>query len=140
MPKKQKTPAQQNGTKPTVPKTSSNSLKYLREASDLTARIVDRFGWPGALIVLGFFFIQYNGTTAQKQEIIDKFVLGKDVDWAYPFAVFVALAVVAFWAQHDYWAKRVEVVTKEMNRLAEWKSKHQQEQTGSGLHSTENKK
>lgn len=140
MVKKQKTPAQHSGTKPTVPKGTSNSLKYLREASDLIARIVDRFGWPGALVVLGFFFIQYNGTTAQKQEIIDKFVLGKDVEWAYPFAIFVGLGAVAFWAQHSYWVKRLEVVTKEMHRLAEWKSKHQQEQTGSDLHSTDGKK
>ena len=46
----------------------------------VVAMMVDRLGWGGALIVLVFFFIQYNGTTEQKQKIIDKFVLGKELD------------------------------------------------------------
>jgi len=103
----------------------------------LAAQTVDRFGWPGALILISFFFVQYNGTPAQKQEIIDKFVLGKGVDRIYPFIVIVIIGLLTFFAQNIYWQRKVKALKVEIERLAKWKTDHQQKQIGGDLHHTD---
>ena len=104
----------------------------------VVAMMVDRLGWGGALIVLVFFFIQYNGTTEQKQKIIDKFVLGKELDLVYPYIGLGILGIVVFVGQSHYWRKKISILNAEIDRLSKWKSDHQQKQIGVNLHHTEN--
>lgn len=118
-------------------KTPSSWFAPIRVFADLVARIVDRFGWGGAFVVLGFFFVQYNGTAEQKQQIIDKFVLGKELNSVYPLLAIGSLAILIFLGQNYYWRKRVAILNDEINRLSKWKSDHQQQNIAVNLHHTE---
>lgn len=120
-------------------RTSNGWLTVVRAFADLVAKIVDRFGWPGGFIILAFFFVQYNGTAEQKQRIIDKFVLGKELDSVYPLLVVGAVGVLIFLAQNYYWRKKVGELNGEIKRLSKWKSEHQQQTIGVNLHHTETK-
>jgi hypothetical protein len=43
------------------------------------AGLVDRFGWPGAGLVLVYIFVERHATPTQKQELIHKFLLSPDL-------------------------------------------------------------
>ena len=122
---------------PTRPKPSAFNTA-LHGFFNVVAMMVDRLGWGGALIVLVFFFIQYNGTSEQKQKVIDKFVLGKELDLVYPFIGLGVLGIAVFVGQNHYWRKKVSTLNAEINRLSKWKSDHQQKQIGANLHHTDN--
>jgi hypothetical protein len=119
------------------PRSPSSWLTPIRVFADLVAKTVDRFGWGGAFVVLGFFFVQYNGTAEQKQQIINKFVLGKELNSVYPFLAIGTLAILIFFGQNYYWRKRVAVLNDEIMRLSKWKSDHQQQNIAVNLHHTE---
>ena len=120
------------------PKANGDSgwLRFFQNFFDAFARMVDRVGWAGALIVLIFCFVQYNGTAEQKQKIIDKFVLGSSGELVYPFIGLVLIGVVVFLGQNYYWRKRVQLLNEEVDRLSKWKTDHQQRSIPGGLHHT----
>ena len=76
---------------------------------------------------------------ALKQRIIDKFVLGKELDSVYPLLVVGVVGALLFVGQHYYWRKRVTVLNAEISRLSKWKSDHQQQKIAVNLHHTDTK-
>lgn len=115
--------------------------KYVLEgvslAGDVLLRLVDRFGWPGAVFILGYLFVERHGTTAQKQEIIDRFILGKGISDLYQVIVLGVLFLIVVFAQRYYYKKRERILQREIDRLAEWKSAHQEANIAADLHHTQ---
>ena len=111
----------------------------IQSAARLLAGIIDRFGWPGAILILGYIFVERHGTPTQKQQLIDKFLINPElpdgVEWVVSVAVFAAIVVF----QRLVYKQRDTLKDAEIRRLAEWKTEHQQAKLGAGaqkLHSS----
>lgn len=100
------------------------------------ASVVDRFGWPGALLIFGFYFVERHATSQQKVEIIDLYVLGKGIRVEYPLIIFAVVAILVFFAQRTYYRKRIKLQQAELDRLGQWKTDHQEKKIGNKLHHT----
>jgi hypothetical protein len=103
---------------------------------DLMARVIDRFGWPGGTVILVFIFVEAHGTPSQKHEIIDM-LIHPDSPGGRAIALLVLLTSGIFVAQHHYWKRKMKTMQKEIDRLAEWKTQHQQERIPVDLHHTQ---
>jgi hypothetical protein len=103
---------------------------------DGLALVVDRFGWPGAVLTFGFYFVQTHATIEQKHEIIDNYVLGKGFKGFYPYLILGGMFLLTFAAQQKYWSRRVKVLKEEVDRLSKWKTDIQQSTIGADLHHT----
>ena len=103
----------------------------------LVESVVDRFGWPGALLIYGVYFVEKNASSEQKRAIIDMYVLGKGINFQYPIIVLGSIGLLAFVAQWGYHRKRAKVMKLEIKRLAAWKTKHQEGKAGGPLHHSE---
>src|SRR5882672_8047859 len=134
MPNKTKGGAQQS--RKNSQSSGHGGIDYLRQVLGLISHIIDRFGWPGAVIVFGYLFVEKNGTVQQKQEIIDKFILGKGIDDLYPLIILGVLSMLVMLAQRHYYQQREKILQKEIDRLAEWKSAYQEAHIPADLHHT----
>lgn len=108
----------------------------LSSAINFFTVLVERFGWPGTFLILSYIFVERHATKTQKQEIIDKFLLGSGISDSYPLIILGIIAVGLFMAQNFYWKKRVSVLEGEIKRLSNWKSDHQESKIDIGLHHT----
>ncbi len=104
---------------------------------ELFSRIIDRFGWPGLALILGFYFVERNATAEQKTEIINIYILGQGMEHSYVVGVICVVALLIFFAQDYYWRRKDKILREEIDRLAKWKSLHQQEGIDTNLHHTE---
>ena len=105
-------------------------------AADAIVRVAERFGWPGAALIIAWRFLETNGSVDQKRQVIDMFILGKGIGANYPFLVMAGVFALLLLAQRVAWKKRTKYLTDEIDRLSKWKSEHQ-ESTIPGLHSSE---
>jgi hypothetical protein len=96
----------------------------------LIETVLDRFGWPGALLIFFAAFVVHYGTTEQKTAIIDMYVLGKGVNVHYPLIVLGVVSVLVFFAQRYYFAKKMRQIKDELKRLGKWKTDHQEKEIG----------
>ena len=113
------------------------SRPTVAETVDGIVRIVEHFGWPGALLIVCWRFVESHGTIEQKREIIDRFILGKGVTGGYPFLVMGGVFVLVVVAQYYFWQHRTKVLINEIERLSKWKSEHQEKKIGTDLHHTD---
>lgn len=100
---------------------------------------LDRFGWPGFLLIFCLYFVDHNATLDQKHAIIDLYVLGRGIILYYPVFVLGAVSVMAFLAQRHYYRKKLGTKDTELKRLGEWKTQHQEQKIGTSLHHSESK-
>jgi hypothetical protein len=102
--------------------------------------ILDRFGWPGALLVFVAYFVEKNATLEQKRELIDLYLLGRNGSSLYTHLVLGAIFAGTLFAQRFYFRKQLKTKDEELTRLGLWKTEHQEKQIGAPLHHTEGKK
>jgi len=96
--------------------------------------LLDRFGWPGVLLLLGMYFVLKYATPEQKIAIINTYMLGSGVRITYPFLILGGVGVLAFGAQRFYYRKKIRLADEELKRLGQWKSEHQEKKIGDPLH------
>ena len=96
--------------------------------------LLDRFGWPGALLILGYHFVVEYATLEQKRAIIDTYFLGHGISQFYANAVLSVIFLAVAFSQRYYYRRKLALKDDELKRLGEWKSKHQQDQIGVPLH------
>lgn len=123
--------------RPAQPKGNGATAQFFKSFGEVIAKLIDRFGWPGAFLILGFSFIVYYGSAEQKREIIDRFVLGKGDGRDYLIGVITVVFGLLFWAQGLQWRRKLAKAQEEIDRLAKWKSDHQDNKSGGGLHSSD---
>lgn len=125
-----KQPASQKGP-------ADAAVAALAAVSEFVARIVERFGWPGAFVVLLYGFVVRYATPDQKQRIIELYVLGNGIGNAYPIGIMAGIGLLVVVAQHRVNSKQQGVLKAEIRRLASWKTEHQQKSIPSDLHHSE---
>lgn len=84
--------------------------------------LVDKYGWPGAMLIALFSAIQLWASAAQKQQIIAKFLLGEGMASWWPMAVAGAFCALVVWAQHLQNKKTVQALNREIIRIGIEKS------------------
>lgn len=96
-------------------------------SSLLFAQLAAQLGTPAALFFSAYAFIWKFGTPEQKVSIIDKYVLFKDGGISMPIGVIVVLAAIVLVAQRTVYKSRLNTKQLEIDRLAAYKTSHQNE-------------
>lgn len=104
--------------------------------ADVVSALLDRFGWPGLLVIVAGVFFEKYGTVEQKQELIDRYFLGKDVQAVYPIIVLGLLFAGIVLAQRAFYRRRLKIMRKELDRVTKRKTREQEERIGKPLHHT----
>jgi hypothetical protein len=84
--------------------------------------LVDRFGWPGAALIALGMSIQLWGTSEQKHQMVDMFILGKGMHTWWPMVVPSVAFVLLVWAQRETNKKEIKKIREEMRRIGAEKS------------------
>jgi hypothetical protein len=95
--------------------------------------LVDKYGWPGAILILFFLAVQLWASGTQKQQIIAKFVLGEGMATWWPMAVTAVIGVLVVWAQHLQNKKTILMLKREITRIGIEKSTLQEILSGREL-------
>jgi|SRR5271156_512029 len=101
--------------------------------------VLDRFGWPGALLVFIAYFVEKYATLEQKRGLIDLYLLGRNASSLYTHLVLGGIFVAALLAQRFYFRKKLKLKDDELTRLGVWKTEHQEKLIGTPLHHSEGK-
>lgn len=110
--------------------------EVIRGVFEVVASGIDRFGWPGAVFIVVYVFVERHATLSQKREFIN-LLLRPHQRGTQAFLVLLILGAAVFLAQHYHWKKREAAKDKEIKRLADWKTQHQQRQIPADLHHTQ---
>ena len=72
---------------------------------NLVGGVVEKFGWPGTILILGFSFVVFYATADQKHRIIEMYVLGNGT----PFGevLVCVLFSIVLWAQHSFQRRKL---------------------------------
>src|SRR5260370_291656 len=84
--------------------------------------LVETFGWPGASVVLAFWFVVWYATAEQKQRIIEVYVLGAGVSRVWPLLVLSLLFVAVVLAQYRLYKRKMALLSAELEREGQAKS------------------
>lgn len=103
----------------------------------LVETILDKFGWPGALLIYAIYFVEYHATQEQRRAMVDTYFLGHGIELYYPLFSMGIVFILAFLAQRHYYRKKLALVKGELERLGKWKTRHQEQQAGVSLHHSE---
>lgn len=104
---------------------------------DLFTTLVEKFGWPGALLLLGFAFITLGAGAGTKDEIIRRYVLGEGIELGWPLLVLAAFFLMVLFAQRRWYRHRLELMQEELTREGREKSLLQKRLLGEEPHSAE---
>lgn len=96
--------------------------------------LLDRFGWPGFLLLFTLYFVEKNGSIEQKRAIIDAYFLGQGLSVQYPLLILGGLSLLAFLSQWRYFSRKIRLLKEELKRLGKWKTDHQEKLIGGPLH------
>jgi len=105
--------------------------------ADVITSLVDRIGLTGAVFFAVFWFVITSATDAQRQQIIDRYLLWKDLSGFYPVLVLAVVSAAVVVGQHHYYRRKLKVKNDEIDRLSDWKSNHQQGEIDGPLHHTD---
>src|SRR5882724_3868529 len=84
--------------------------------------LADKFGVPGTFLLLIWLSVELWASTEQKQQIIDRYILGKGLSQFWPVIVVTLLALLAVWAYRERSEKRLHLIQDELNRCGAEKS------------------
>ncbi len=115
-------------------------VHVLRIFSDIISNLAERLGAPFAIFVVLIFGFYYFGTPEQKKEFFDMYFLGKHIENVYPHLFISLLFVIIILSQRSVYQKKIQQLESEKERLAQWKSKHQEDKIGKQLHHTRKSK
>ena len=97
-------------------------------------RLIDKCGLTGAFLIFVCGFVVWYASPDQKRAIIDLFVLGHGIHQLYPTLLTGVVFIALLLGQQHFAEKRIRAMEKELARLGQWKSDHQQQLIGAPLH------
>jgi hypothetical protein len=95
--------------------------------------LVETFGWPGASVVLAFWFVVWYATAEQKQRIIETYILGVGISRIWPLLVLSLLCAAVVLAQKRLYDKKTSVLGGELEREGQAKSRLQEKKIAKPL-------
>jgi hypothetical protein len=119
-----------------VPRKAKSALPVAMSWANFWASVVDRFGWPGMLVLLAATFIFSFASAEQKHQFVDLYILGKGIGHAWPIISLGVLFVAAAAAQKKVYDRKIALLETELARIGNEKSLLQQELTDQQLQRT----
>lgn len=107
----------------------TKSLAFLLPLAQIFTTLIETFGWPGSILILGFWFVVWYATPEQKHEIIDLYVLGKGISNLWPIITLSVVYVGTLVAQRRWYLKNMDRLSKELDREGKEKSALQAKRT-----------
>lgn len=103
---------------------------------NLLSHLVRTIGWPGTIFIMLYHVFMKYGSTEQKQEFIDKYILFKDTE-QFAWVIFFGLLSIIVCASQKYiYDRKLREKNKEIDRLSKWKTDHQEGSISKDLHHT----
>lgn len=100
----------------------SGAAAAIQSIANIFATLVETFGWPGAAVLLGFWFVVWYATEEQKRRIIEMYVLGTGIAKLWPIIILSVTFGVTALAQRRWYLKKVKILTAEIEREGVQKS------------------
>jgi len=94
----------------------------IQALANIVTSLVETFGWPGATVMLAFWFVVWYATIEQKQRIIETYILGTGIGKVWPILMMSLVFVATALAQHRIYVKKTAVLTSEIERLGKKKT------------------
>jgi hypothetical protein len=123
-------------------KTSSQPGKFavgIQSLARVINTLIETFGWPGTLLVLGFWFVVSYATAEQKQRIVEIYVLGTGISRLWPLLFLTVVFVTTLLAQRSYYVSKLKILSDEVEREGRLKSALQAELTQRQLQHAESR-
>lgn len=103
-------------------------------AAKIFETVVDKFGWPGVLLLFVMYLIVYRASDEQVHNIIDMYILGRGIGAMYPLIFMGALFTTVVLAQRYVYKKKIKFMAHELDRIGSEKSGKQEQALGVPLH------
>ena len=97
------------------------------------AKLIETFGWPGALLIVGWASIYLWATDDQKHRIIELYVLGTGIANKWPVVVSSIVFLVVLFAQRGFYLRKLALANEELAREGRAKSALQAQLSGIDL-------
>lgn len=101
-------------------------LIFAQHVFDLITKVIETFGWSGAVLLAVFLFIVWYATPEQKQAIIDLYVLGKGIGEMWPLVIISSVFGLTIFAQHRWYKKKLQSLQDEVDRIGREKGELQE--------------
>jgi hypothetical protein len=111
----------------------SKLVAGIQAFAQIFTSLVETFGWPGASVVLAFWFAVWYATTEQKQRIIETYVLGKGIGRTWPILIMALAFAATALAQRRYYENKLKKLSDEVEREGKEKTKLQEKQIAKKL-------
>jgi hypothetical protein len=96
--------------------------------------LLDKFGWPGLLVLFVIYLVMYRATEDQVHALIDMYLLGRGIGTVYPIAVMGVLFLGVLFAQRHLYKRKENQMREELARIGGEKSGRQEAALGAKLH------
>ncbi len=100
----------------------SGGAATVQAFASIFTTLVETFGWPGAIVVLTFWFVVWYATDEQKHRIIETYILGTGIAHTWPIIMLSVTFAVTVLAQRRWYLKKMGTFVKELEREGEQKS------------------
>jgi hypothetical protein len=96
--------------------------------------LVEKFGWPGLLVLFVMYLVTYRATEDQVHTLIDMYLLGRGIGTVYPIVVMGSLLLGVLFAQRHLYKRKENKMREELARMGGEKSSKQETALGVKLH------
>lgn len=109
------------------------TVALIEAIAQVFSRLIENFGWPGALLIIGWISVYLWGTDDQKHRIIEMYVLGTGIAGMWPMVVSSVVFVLVLLAQRSFYLRKIGVINEELAREGREKSALQAQLSGRDL-------
>jgi hypothetical protein len=103
-------------------------------AAKVVEALLDKFGWPGLIVLFVMYLVAYRATKEQVHTLIDIYLLGRGIGTVYPTIVMGVLFLIVLFAQRHLYKKKENRMSAELARIGGEKSAKQETALGVKLH------
>lgn len=103
-------------------------------AAKIVDSLLDKFGWPGLLVLFVMYLVAYRASEDQVHALIDMYLLGRGIGNIYPTIVMAVIFLGVLFAQRHLYKRKENQMLAELARIGAEKSKRQEAALGVKLH------
>ena len=96
--------------------------------------LLDKFGWPGLLVLFLMYLVAYRASEEQVHALIDMYLLGRGISTVYPIIVMGIVFLGVLFAQRHLYKRKENQMLAELSRIGGDKSAKQEAALGVKLH------
>jgi hypothetical protein len=95
-------------------------------AAKIVDSLLEKFGWPGFLVLYLMYFLERHATDEERHALIDMYLLGRGLRTIYPIAVMGGIFILVLLAQRTLYKRKEHQMLAEIARIGEEKSRQQE--------------